>query len=196
MRNKSLISIVIVCVFLSSGIAFAGFEPSPFIGQLGAVENILNSADDRISKVMSTEPSPFEPSPNLNGALNRLEAINSQLGSVGDMIFSIINEVMGFEPTPFIPAFTAVRNAAQSIVNNIDESTPFDPQFEDALVAVQSSANDIVLISQEYIDDPSGCGDVVCSDFEGNPECEASPCCVWVISTDGLSGLCNNVNPF
>ena len=41
--KKPLFCMVVVCVFMLSGLVLAGVEPEPFIGQLGAVENILNS---------------------------------------------------------------------------------------------------------------------------------------------------------
>ena len=84
--------------------ARAGFEPSPFqpeINQLGAVANILHSADFRVAKSIAHPPDPCVPpdpcnSPDLNGAVNRLEAMNNQVSSADDMVKAMIEEVMGF----------------------------------------------------------------------------------------------------
>ncbi len=108
----------------------AGVEPSPFqpeINQLGAVANILSSADFRVVKTMSHPPEPChppDPCKGLNGKVNRLEAIESQVRAADDMVFSIINEVMGVDPTQFreelIPPLEVVRDVALSIVEKID----------------------------------------------------------------------------
>ena len=196
MKKRSLISICVVSVFLLSGLALAGFEPTPFIGQLGAVENILNSADDRISKVMSTEPSPFEPSPALIGAVNRLEAIDSQLMSVDQMIYSVIDEVMGFEPTPFrediVTALVSVKGVAQGIADNIDATIAPDPNgtaFEKALYSVQESAqliSDNTQAGINLLSSASGCfglSQSACWDYPG--------ICNWVCDNDDcVTGQC------
>jgi hypothetical protein len=132
MKKKSLISSVVVGVFLLSGIAvvaLAGTEPSPFkpnINQLGAVENVLNSVKNRVEKVLSKPPDYGVSRPSLKGAAKRLEAIVEQLLSVDDKIFSIVEEVMGVDPSPLhprsevVPALENVRDSAQSIVDSID----------------------------------------------------------------------------
>ena len=73
--------------------ASAGIEPEPFqpeINQLGALENILVSANSRINMAIENPPDPFTPSPDVNGAVNRMEAINNQLVSVDDMVRSML----------------------------------------------------------------------------------------------------------
>jgi len=202
MKKRYLISICVVSVLLLSGfpaVALAGFEPSPFIGQLGAVENILNSANDRVVKTMEYPPDPCVPSHNLNGALNRLEAINSQLGSVGDMIFSIIDEVMGFEPMPFIPAFTAVRDAAQGIVESI-KANPLPvgevpDEFINAIGEIESSAQDIVQTADGYINFDCLGTSASCDSLTTGEECEYQAGCAWIyhIGGDGTPGyfICN-----
>ena len=161
-------SCLLSCVLFMAhfGVANAGTEPSPFqpeINQLGAAENILVSANKRIVKTMDHPPDPVVPSPNLNGALNRLGAINNQLVSVDDMVDSMIQEVMGVEPSPFlelpelVPALTGVKGAAKIIVDEIDarlgfEPSPFVPEFAEALQGVQQSAETISTKAQSYID--------------------------------------------
>ena len=76
--------------------AYAGIEPSPFtpeINQLGAVSNGLNSCLDRVNKVLSSPPDDVIPSPNVNGAVNRLEAITGQMNSLNDFIANTILSV-------------------------------------------------------------------------------------------------------
>ena len=139
MKNlKSVIAgaILGILFFGLSSLALSGTEPSPFqpeINQLGAVTNILHSADFRFAKTLAHPPDPCVPpdpcnNPDLNGALNRINAINNQVMSADDMVRSMIEEVMGFEPTPFredlIPALEIVRGAAQGIATKALEFTP------------------------------------------------------------------------
>lgn len=149
------LSVLLGVMFLTPtfNIARAGVEPSPFqpeINQLGAVANILSSADFRVVKTMSHPPDPCvppDPCKGLNGAVNRLEAIDNQIGSTENMILSMINEVMGFEPTPFredlIPPLEVVRDVAEGIVVRIGEYDPTGPvarEFTEALGNVADSA--------------------------------------------------------
>ena len=196
--------VLVTALFLGDfGVATAGTEPSPFtpqINQLGAAENILVSAGSRIVKAMDHPPDPVVPSPNLEGALNRLGAINKQLVSVDDMVASIIEEVMGLEPSPFqpladlVPALSGVRNAAQAIVDEIEarmglEPIPFVPAFEEGLRTVQSAAQTISTHTQTYIDQIN-C-DVNCLEIESPAECEAFVCCVWIPSDNPELGYCD-----
>ena len=200
MNKKSMISIAVASVLLLSGLALAGIDPQPFrseINQLGAVANILNSALNRIEKVMGVDPEPFEPHPNLNGALNRLEAIDNQLVSANDMVISIAEEVMGVDPVPFyegvVTALEGVKDAAQSIVVSInlrlpvDDTTPFGTAVRD----VRTSAQKIVDTAQFYIDELSGePPHIDCSGIKNPDICNnTGGACVWV---DGDPGFCTD----
>lgn len=185
------------------GVAIAGTEPSPFtpeINQLGAAQNILVSAGSRIVKGMDNPPDPAVPSPDLTGALKRLDAITNQLVSVDDMVVSLAEEVMGIDPSPFepltdiVPALSGVQNAAQAIVDEIEarmgvEPSPFVPAYEDGLRIVQSSAQTISTHTQNYIDQIS-C-DVNCLAIESPAECESYVCCVWIPSDNPELGYCD-----
>ena len=156
MKKKFLISIVVVSVFLLSGIGLAGVDPEPFtpyINQLDALVNILNSALDRVEKVMGVEPEPFRP--DLIGAVNRLEAIENQLILANDMVVSIAEEVMGIEPEPFSGdlglAFEDVQTAAKNIVSFINNN-PVPDQLISAFGDVQLSAQAIVGTVNLYIE--------------------------------------------
>lgn len=201
-RFAEVVSLVVLsgCLLtVLSKTATAGIEPSPFkpeINQLGAAVNILESADNRISKVMATPPDDIMPGPSLEGAVNRLGAINNQLNSVEDMINSLVAEVMGTEPSPFrvdvIPALQAVEATATQITTNIEtvmglEPCPFsvavviagiEPSpFIDALVGVQCSAQSIVDTTREHIrviTAADACNAVI------NPELCVPPC-QWVV---------------
>ena len=112
---------------------YAGVEPSPFqpeINQLGAVVNVLNSCLDRVQKVLDFPPNPIIPGPDLNGAVNRLEAIDRQVNSLNDFVADTIYSVMGVEPSPFMgeisPALTNIGNVSGAIVTFIIEHPP-DP---------------------------------------------------------------------
>lgn len=137
----------------------AGVEPSPFqpeINQLGAVANILNSAEFRIVKTMGVPPEPCvppDPCKGLDGDVNRLAAINGQVSSAQYMIESMIEEVMGVEPSPFwgdlVAPLQVVRGVAQGIADGIDEQLGeyglnVAVEFIDALESVSGSAVNLV----------------------------------------------------
>jgi len=118
---------------------YAGVEPSPFISeinQLEAVVNGLNSCLDRVQKIIANPPNALLPSPDMNGAINRLEAIAGQGNSLNDFVANTILSVMGVEPSPFktdlIPALESVGNVSQAIVNVIVDFVehPPDPGYE------------------------------------------------------------------
>jgi hypothetical protein len=146
------------------------------------VANILHSADFRVAKSIAHPPDPCVPpepcnSPDLNGAVNRLEAIENQVSSADDMVKAMIEEVMGFEPSPFrndlIPAFKAVRVAAGNIDLQIGDFTP-DPnlstEYIEALERVGNTASDIVETAQEAIDDLS------CAAYVTEADCVVNGC--------------------
>lgn len=184
----------------------AGVEPSPFqpqINQLGAVANILNAADFRVAKTLShppdpcVPPDPCEPGPDLNGVVNKLNAIDRQIMSADDMVFSMIEEVMGFDPTPFrtdlIPALEIVGDAAQGISDKVStfietqrEGLPVD--FIDALWYVGNSALSMVETVSNSIEQlQSGSG---CSLYENQEDCVQGSSCVWVVPDSGAPPYC------
>lgn len=206
MKKKYFILIIVVSAFFLSGTAvkaFARTEPSPFkpnINQLGAVENILNSAKNRVEKVLSKQSG--VPGPSLKGTVNRLEAITEQLTSLDDKIFSIIEEIMGVEPTPFhprsevVPALETVRDAAQSIVDSINAS-PVAKMSDGSIWAVEDvreSAQDVADNTQSYINLFSDFN-IDCDSITTRSECEEEPSCDWVFNgfDPADPGHCENV---
>lgn len=195
MFKKWFVSIVVSGLFLISvhlsGV-LAGVEPSPFqpeINQLGAVANILSSADFRVAKTMEYPPDPCtppDPCKYLNGDVNRLEAINNQIGSADNMVFSMIDEVMGFEPTPFrqdlIPPLVVVGDVAGGIADNIDvfirnSAGAYAPEFIEALELVSGSASRLVITVDDGIKwlETTECPNIVYEDI-----CVGDPLCEWV----------------
>lgn len=210
MFKKWFVSIVISGLFLISvhvsGV-LAGVEPSPFqpeINQLGAVANILSSADFRVVKTMSHPPDPCvppDPCKGLNGDVNRLEAINNQVSSADNMVASMINEVMGFEPMPFrvddlIPPLVIVGETAQGIVDKIDVYLSISPdnqvpEFTEALEQVSGSA--LQLIStvdygiEQFSSGPMECGDITDPEY-----CVGVEECAWVETVSQPDGFCTS----
>jgi hypothetical protein len=141
--------------------ATAGIEPSPFkpeINKLYASENMLSVIENVVTITIANPPVDGAPSPNLNGALNKLATTDIRVGSVSGFITSIYEEVMGTEPSPFridlVPAFEAVKGAAQDIVDVIGRYVPpgeVPSQFIEALGSVKGSAQIIVDNAQQYI---------------------------------------------
>jgi hypothetical protein len=177
-------------------VAKAGFEPSPFqpeINQLGAVANILHSADFRVARNISHPPDPCvppDPCKGLEGDINRIEAIQNQVSSADDMVKAMIEEVMGFEPMPFraedlIPPLQIVKDAAGGIALRIEEfmAGPPDPDtptvFLGALDGVAHKAIDIVTTAEDGIEQLSG--SMECSAYTTNSDCDGVDDCVWII---------------
>jgi len=201
MNWKTILAAGLLLVPVHISGVLAGVEPSPFqpeINQLGAVANILSSADIRVFKTMAHPPDPcvppdpcFPPDPcyppdpckDLNGVVNRLEAINNQIGSTQNMILSMINEVMGFEPMPFqdlIPPLEVVRDVAEGIVDRIggyDPTDPVAPEFLEALWNVAGSAALLVETVDDGIvqllDEP------MCGGIEDAEICVVTTGCFW-----------------
>ena len=196
--------IILVILFLFPFFAMAGVEPSPFqpeINQLGAVANILSSADFRIARTISVPPEPCvppDPCQNLNGAVNKLEAIGNQVTSAGDMVGAMIEEVMGLEPTPFrvdlVAPLLVVRDAANDIVNKIYEVMGTEPSpFYEALESVANAAMQVVDVAEEGIELFSTTLPV-CGDYTDQESCTNAIGCVWVISDNtGSEPYCGAV---
>lgn len=189
------IGVILGAMFLAPtlNVANAGTEPSPFqpeINQLGAVANILNSAEFRVGNSIAHPPDPCVPldpcnSPDLKGAVNRLEAINDQVASADVMVGAMIDEVMGFEPSPFrvedlLPALEVVGDAAFGIADKIGG---FDPApnvpagYLDALGSVKGSAfhmAETVMEGMELIS-----GGLACSAYTDWNSCTEAGC-VWM----------------
>ena len=198
MKKKLLLLVLLgLCVTFLSTALYAGVEPSPFqpeINQLGAVENSLNSCLDRVRKVLAVPPNPIMPIPDVNGAVNRLEAINGQIGSLNDFVTNTILSVMGVEPSPFrvnvIEALRPIEEISNAIVDVIEyPPNPIIPELLPALNNVKASAIELTTIVQKNIELLDG----TCSPYDSANGCDA-PC--W-IETDNAGVnycCCNYVN--
>ena len=208
MKRSICASLVVLAMsaFVISGV-IAGIEPSPFqpqINQLNASENILNSINQVNTKTMDNPPIAGQPSPNLIGALNKIDTSNERVTSVSGFITSIYEEVMGIEPSPFrpdiVPALQDVQIAANNIVDAIISfGTPagVPQEFINALSGVAESAQIIVDNTQLYIEELTGCDPTPGTDCAGihDPDiCNGYCVCEWFPDDTG-SGECRDVLP-
>jgi len=197
MTGKRFVSILTASLLLLpvyTSTLLAGVEPSPFqpeINQLGAIANMLDSAYFRVDRTLSVPPEPCvppDPCKGLNGDINRLEAIENQVSSTDNMVDSMINEVMGFEPTPFredlVPALEVVGEAAQGIADRINtfvvetSAEEVAIEFIYAVEAVGVSALIVVDTVDDGIEQLLG-GPVACEDIEDENTCNARDLCEW-----------------
>jgi hypothetical protein len=197
--------IVVVVLFLFPFFAMAGFEPSPFqpeINQLGAVANILSSADFRIARTISVPPEPCvppDPCQESISDINKLESIGNQLTLSGDIVGAMIEEVMGLDPSPFredlVAPLEVVRSAANDIVEDIYAVMGVEPSpFYDALQSVAGAAMQVVDIAEEGIELFSSTP-ALCSDYFDQESCNNAIGCVWVISDNtGSEPYCGTVD--
>jgi hypothetical protein len=204
MNLKTVVVTGLLLVSAQISQVVAGVEPSPFqpeINQLGAVANILNSAEFRIVKTMSAPPEacvPPDPCKGLYGDINRLEAINGQVYSAHYMIISMIEEVMGVEPSPFrgdlVAPLEVVRDVAYGIVEGIAEKigeyrqVNVADEFIQALNLVVSSAGDLVETADKGIEQLSQ--PMVCGDIHDENDCNDFPGCQWTMPAPGAAYLC------
>jgi hypothetical protein len=196
MFRKWFVSIFVFVLFLMPvhvANVLAGTEPSPFqpeINQLGAVENILDSAKFRIDMTMGHPPDPCvppEPCKDLNGDINRLAAIENQVASTNNMVGSMIVEVMGFEPTPFreelVPPLEAIRGVAEDIVGEIYLFMDTEPEsqaaeFLEALGQVSDSAIMLIGTVDNGIEQLKGEA-IPCGEITNSEDCTNTLGCFW-----------------
>lgn len=124
---------------------------------------------------------------NLEGALNKLRTTTEKLNNVAGFISSIIDAVLGFDPSPFrvdvIPAVLGVQGAPQDIVDRINVVPPDDQipvEFTDALEDVLGSAESLVDDTVQYIQELEE-GDCTIA-----PDIDESACierveCNWIV---------------
>lgn len=125
----------------------------------------MSAIEKVVIKSLDKPPIDGAPSPNLVGALNKLDATDIRVQSVSGFITSIYEEVMGTEPSPFridlVPPLEAVKGAAQDIVDVIGRYVPPEDvpsEFIEALDSVKGSAQIIVENAQKYSADFSAAG--------------------------------------
>ena len=208
-RLGSVVAVSVCFLFAFCSIAWAGIEPVPWkpeINKLNALENGLHSIHERVKRVLAIPPDPWTPSPNVNGAVGRLSAMNNQLILLNHMLASVMDEVLAIPPDPWVPtdllpALEGVRAASQGIGDSINAylSLPPDPWvpalFISALtnlgIASQNIANDAV----QYIMSGEGClpeiwcgcvGTVKpCNEITTPIECTKQKGCYWSTEPDG-----------
>lgn len=194
MNKKSLITIAIISIFMLSGhavVAWAGTKPSPVqseIKQLYAVEKSLNKINARLLKILDNPPDDTMPSPNVNGAVGRLGAMNHHLLILYGFIDSSIG-VLDNPPADLegVSALGGVGGAAQGISDNTvdyldnraNAATP--KEFIDALNDVKTMADKIVSKSTT---------NPACSSYTIKADCEADDNCQWYYSNPMALGEC------
>ena len=209
--GEKLVRAVPICVcflFVLCSMAWAGIEPSPWkpeINNLNAVENNLNSIGERANRVLAVPPDPYAPSPNVNGAVGRLSAMENQLVLLRGMVTSVMDEVLSVPPDPWVPAdllpaLEGVRAASQGIADSINVylTVPPDPwvpaEFISALtnvgIASQNIANDAVqYMSGGGCTSGTVCGCVgtatECSGIISPTECTNQVGCSWSTPSEG-----------
>lgn len=203
MKLRILLLLLGPCIVAFTSSLYAGVEPSPFqpeINQLGAVTNSLNSCLDRVQKIISFPPNPVLSSPDLNGAINRLEAIDGQGNSLNDFVANTILSVMGVEPSPFkadlIPALESAGSISQAIVDVIVDFFEHPPEpgyeapesFRVALENVMFSAIDLTETIENGIIQLRS-GECVISGYD-EFACMENVTCSWVSDIPGSVPFC------
>jgi len=163
-RLAMIAFLMLICISFTSA-ATAGIEPSPFrpeINKLNAVSHQLASIHDRIIKVLSCPPGKRSRCSKINGAVNRLSAVEKQLIRKGVRITSVFENILSTPSDDIHPdtllVLSEIRDAAHGISDSIDAyfATPPDNttpvEFIDMLGAIQSAAQDIAKICTYYID--------------------------------------------
>ena len=143
--------------------------------------------------MLAAPPNPIVPNPNVNGAVNRVLAIDGQVNSLNDFVANTILSVMGVEPSPFrvdlIPALEAVGDVSGDIVLVIDEflkvpPNPVLPELEEALMSVRNSANALIMTVDNSI---AGLGDLICTPYDSEVGCDADTGCILETNNAGVN---------
>ena len=215
MEKRKLVPVVAVAVcflFALCSMAWAGIEPSPWkpeINKLNALENNLRSIHERVNRVLGAPPDPWTPSPNVNGVVGRLSAMENQLLLVNSMLVSVMDEVLGtpppdpWVPADMIPALQGIKAASQGIADSVNAylSVPPDPwvpaAFISALTNVRNASQNIADDAVQYMSGGGGCIPGVwcgclgtatsCGVFTEPTSCRAQVGCTW---SDVFLGSC------
>jgi len=200
---KKWIVSVLLCLGLPLFVSplYAGVEPSPFqpeINQLGAVGNSLQSCLDRVEKVLAVLSDPSLPGHDINGVVNRMDAINGQMTSLDDFISSTISSVMGAEPSPFrtdlIPALQSVKAVSDVIAEDIDLAIAAHPpepgsELDQALKGVMFAADDLTATVLQGIDEINGGPNVCAPNTMDEVACMGAGC-NWIDITEPYYCCC------
>jgi hypothetical protein len=200
--KKRFISVAMIIVFLLPGLAFAGLEPTPFtpeINKLGAIENSLNSIDERIRAVLAIPPDDIIPAP-----VKKMDAMSYQLlllnGFMESTMDEIINAVLSTPPDDIMPVIEALERIGLVMRNESPEGGIADvveaylieyfptngsiaPMFYNALMQFSGNANLIILNVNAYIDQINS-GLPGCSSYVTPETCNNALGCGWI------SGVC------
>lgn len=203
MKKKSLLTLVIISIFLLSGhasIALAGAKSSPVqseIKQLEAVKKSLNKINDRLQKILDNPPGDGTPGPNVNGAVGRLSAMYSRLKILDGFIDSSVEKVLGQDDmTDVLPALKGIKEAIQGISDKIADYLAMNTEpleFIDALNAVKEMADGMVNETTGYLAqiEPPSDPPLDCSIYSTKEDCEGADGCTWQPSImPGSSGTC------
>ena len=149
MKNKTITTcalsfLLILC--LSSSVAFAGFDPTPFqpqINKLQEVSNELNSVENRLQNTLASPA-------NDDGLIDQLESITGKLTLLNGKVQEVQQQLsMLPDPVDVSDAFRSVQDNTQDIVDIASEflQVPPDditPEFIDALEALNGEAASLI----------------------------------------------------
>lgn len=171
MKKRLMVAVAVTCLCVSLlGISFAGIEPSPFkptINKLDSIAKILDAIAARIVKVMASLPDESEPSINVIGAVNRLNATINQGWVLNQFVLSEYNEFLLIANTEqqtdgwfddVLPSLYDIKGELLGVEDAIstypdeDSSAWEEPEFRDALLAVQYVFQGIADNTQKFID--------------------------------------------
>jgi len=142
-------------VLVLAGLALGGIDPEPFhrlINKLDSVENVLDAVDDQLKEILVVPPEPVHPTDPCK-LVNKLNAMADKLWNQNDRVEDVIEAVPPDPCQEFLDALNKVGDEASSIAERADRATPPDPctpEFEKAVDAVRSAAQEIVYTVDSY----------------------------------------------
>jgi hypothetical protein len=214
MKKKSLISIVIVSVFLITSITLAGVEPSPFQPQLNRLDYIqqrLNSIDGNIRAVLGIPPNDIRPINvvRINLMSYRLGFLNWFMVSTMDSIIDAVLSLPPDDQMPVMDALNAIENVmsndspeggitevVQSYMNEYFPSgEPIQPGlriFYNTLIQFSGNADMITGNTTDYIGQIND-GSSYCGSYDNQVDCITADGCSWVYDQDIGSSTCVDI---
>lgn len=148
MKTRTIVATLLSIFVLGlTGLAIAGFDPTPFhqlINELDSVENVLDVQNDKLKEVLSTPPDPYK----TKSLVNKLNSMADTLFNQNDRVSAVLSTPPDdmTPPPEFYEALGEVGMKASSIVEKA--TIPPDPyipeEVEEALGNVKSAAESIV----------------------------------------------------
>ena len=153
MNTRTIVALLMSGLVLGlAGLALAGVDPEPFhrlTNKLHSVENVLDAVNNKLTKILVVPPEPVHP-PDPCKLVNKLNAMAGRLVRQNGRVEDVIKALPDVPPDPCLDALGKVGNKASNIAERAYPPDPCTP-VRQALLDVRDAADAIVNIVDEYL---------------------------------------------